>query len=123
MTTAYTDGAVFEVAYPFVLEEFGMPDEIPGPSWRPGIRYDHFIDGYGDPDSEAVSDALGKQILTIVSAHKPGHFPTRIFYIQQWEDPNGKRFGKGGLKIKTAAAFTRMLRGYRYEFRLLKRAA
>ena len=110
--------AVFEVDYPFVLEEWteytiGGPQILP--SWRPGIRNEM----YGpEGSSELIADGMGKQVLTVVSTHKPGRYPERVFYTRKWLDPSGKSFGVTKLRITTKTNFLRLLRGYRYEFEL-----
>lgn len=111
-------GAVIEVAHPFVRDIYNGYD-CDGPykarTWRPGTRHEPV-----PPDDwEAVADAIGTQILTVVGTYKPGRYPERIFYTRQWRDPNGHLFGKAGLHTKTAQAFRTIIRGYRHEFRLL----
>ena len=89
-------------------------------SWRPGVRFEtvEVCNRYGEPDynSETVADGVGSQTLTVVSIHKPGRFPTRVFYTRTWTDPKGKTFGKTKLRFITAGAFKTLLRGYRHEF-------
>ncbi len=110
-------GSVFAFPYPFVQDEYQQWDEG-GPfqtkSWRPGVRYEMV---YPD-DSEAVADGLGKQIVRVVDVHKPGRYPTRVFFTREWETPTGRVFGKPGLHIKTLDAFRRLVSGYRYEYRV-----
>lgn len=119
MSERYTPGAVLAVAYPFVREATTLLDEE-GPyeteTWRPGTRFAPVPPDY----SESVADAMGEMQITIVSTHKPGRFPTRVFYTREWVDPDGKRFGKPKLHTATAATVTRMLNGYRHWFRLLE---
>ena len=81
-------------------------------SWRPGVEWEQ-DDEYA---AHGVAEALGEMLLTVVDIHKPGRFPTRVFYTRQWKDPNGKVFGKAGLRITTLDAFRRRLRGYMHEF-------
>ncbi|WP_020475018.1 hypothetical protein [Zavarzinella formosa] len=81
-------------------------------SWRPGVR--HELMGYGDP--VAVADGVGSQIVTVVSVHKPGKFPERIFFIRHWKNPEGKMFGKSKLRMKTTPAFRKLVAGYGFEF-------
>lgn len=119
-----TPGAFYEVAYPFVLDEFLTYDgggEFTVKSWRPGVRFEAAWTGTpgADPRTDTVVDAMGTQILTVISIHKPGRFPTRVFYTQAWRAPTGKAFGKARLRIATLGAFRAMLRGYRHEFDLV----
>lgn len=37
-------------------------------------------------------------------------------------DPEGREFGKGGLRVATAAQFERLRSGYRHEFELVEDA-
>ncbi|MHB8272003.1 hypothetical protein [Bradyrhizobium sp.] len=110
-------GAEIEVAHPFIREEYHGFDED-GPfkrmSWRPGTRVEPI---YPD-DAEEVADGIGTQILTIVSIHKPGRFPSRVFFTRRWRDPDGREFGKTKCHIKTLQAFRRRCRSFGYEFRL-----
>lgn len=118
---AICEGLHFSVPYPFVLEEVTLPPDDPEAnqmmtvkSWRPGTR-DEFL----PPDStEDVADGIGSQEITVVSVHKPGRFPHRVFYTREWIDPSGKRFGKPGCRVKTLSAFRRLVSGFRYEYRL-----
>jgi hypothetical protein len=120
-------GFVFEVPHPFCWEEVSLPPHDPEAdalrmewTWRPGVRPGALVppDG-GDEPEEA--DGMGCQILTIVSIHRPGRYPSRVFYTRRWRDPAGKEFGKGALRIKTMNAFKRLIAGYRHEFRLIER--
>lgn len=117
----FTIGQVIEVAHPFVrgTYEAHEADEdgyssYEKSTWVPGVRMKPV---YPD-DCESVADAMGAQILTIISIHKPGRFPERIFYTRRWRDPNGREFGKSNLRFKTTQAFRWLARGYRHEFRL-----
>jgi hypothetical protein len=106
---------VFSIPYPFVRETFLRYGEEEIESWRPGVRFELVP----PDDSEAVADGLGRQLLTVVSAHKPGRYPERIFYTRGWEDPTGKTFGKPRLLVATADKFRRLTKGYAHVFRLL----
>lgn len=114
--TVFTEGAVYEFAYPFVrVEASTWDDEGPSTfmSWRPGA-----IVGPEDCQGYATSkaDGTGKQIVTVISTHKPGRYPQRVFYLRAWMTPDGKKFGKPRLMIKTLTAFKTLIAGYRYEF-------
>jgi hypothetical protein len=115
-------GEVFRVKYPFVRFDF---DELAGDleggvvtvkSWKPGVEFVPV--GYYGEDSEGVCDGEGEMVLTVVDVHKPGRFPSRVFFTRSWVDPDGKAFGKGGLHIMTAQAFKRRVAGYMHEYRL-----
>ena len=105
---------VFEVSYPFTRGTFARFGEPEQPSWTPGTRYKPA----GPEDYEEVADGVGKQILTVVSVHKPGRYPERTFYTQQWEDPDGKRFGKGKLRMTTTPTFRKRTEGFYRPYRV-----
>lgn len=111
-------GKTYTVTFPFVLEDVEiLPDDpeatelVKVKSWRPGIEWEQHDSG----DSDACADALGEMLLTVVDVHRPGRFPTRVFYTRQWKDPMGRVFGKGGLRITTLEAFRRRVAGYKHE--------
>jgi hypothetical protein len=80
--------------------------------WKPGIRWcDH---GYGD--QEAVADGVGAMLLVEVGRYTPPGFGKRVFYTRQFVLPSGEAVGKPRLKVMGVAGFTRLCRGYRYEF-------
>jgi hypothetical protein len=119
------ENKTYTVEYPFCRDKVSVPpDDEDGDfceidTWRPGTKY---VDG---PDActedtyvISVADAMGKMHLSVVSIHRPGKFPTRVFFTRQWQDPDGKTFGKGKLHVTTQQAFTRLLRGYRHEYEL-----
>lgn len=111
-TADLAPGAIFNVPYPMIRAEFEDFDGATKKTWRPGVRYD------GDEYLEASADGLGKMVLTVVSVHKPGRFPTRVFYTRQWITPEGKPFGKGSLKIATTDKFRRIAARYQHYFEI-----
>ena len=121
MNEGIEPGTVYDVSYPFCLEDHTFHDEDgahEGKSWRPGTKWEPV----GPEDAEMVADALGVMILTVVSTHKPGRYPERVFYTRRWADPGGKKFGKTKLMITTKGNFRRLTRGYRHEFNILNGA-
>lgn len=70
-------------------------------TWVPG--WNHEYDG--GEDSRPVWDGEGLEVRLVVSVHKPGRFPPRVFYTRQWQDPDGQQFGKPGLRMTTHQAF------------------
>lgn len=112
-------GAVIEVAHPFIRDTYTEWDSD-GPcemkTWRPGTRGEPC----GPEDFEMVAEGIGTQIITVVSTHKPGRFPERVFFTRKWRDPNGREFGKGKLHITVAQAFRRLIKGYRHEYRVIE---
>ncbi|WP_417070757.1 hypothetical protein [Niveibacterium terrae] len=118
MSTKFQPGDKFEVRYPFVQDRFisgfdehGMPESDEG--WRPGCSREEIEDGFG---YDYAADAHGQMLLEVISTHKPGKFIDRVFFIRRWRDPDGKVFGKTNLRVTTAAAFGRLLKGYRHEY-------
>jgi len=119
MTDHPTAGEVFTVKYPFILEDYTEWDED-GPStfksWVPGARF-VASDAYGE-ESRACANGEGQMELTVVDVHKPGRFPTRVFFTRKWVDPKGRRFGKSGLHIMTLDAFRRRAKGYWHHYEI-----
>lgn len=109
-------GAVFNIPYPFVKETYHGYDEEGGfskPTWRPGVKREG-----GGSDGASIytsADGRGEQILTVISTHKPGKFPERVFYTVRWKSPDGKEFGKSRVKVCGVQKFRRLASGYRYE--------
>jgi hypothetical protein len=111
--------AQIDVLYPFVRCLKDVPNDEGLESvqcWRPGVVYR--AAGYYGDESEGFAHGVGSMLLEVVSTHKPGRFPERVFYTRKWRDPDGREFGNGALKITTAQAFKRMCAGFRYEYRI-----
>ncbi len=109
------EGMVFRVRYPFTLEDYkGFDADGPYTSktWQPGVRMEWCC----PDDTEAVADAEGEMILTVVSIHKPGRFPTRVFFTRRWRDPKGREFGKPACRSVILSKFRRLTRGFQHEF-------
>lgn len=121
MSEPIAAGQTFEFPYPFIRDDITEYDydaeadivtETKIPSWRPGVRFES--DGQGDMDT--LADGVGRQIVTVVSVHKPGRYPERVFYLRRWVSPDGKGFGKSRLMVKTSVAFRALISGYRYAY-------
>jgi hypothetical protein len=117
-------GAVFCVPYPFVVETYEEPiaDEdgfgsVERKTWRPGVRFEP-CGQYGEC-TDCVADAMGVMELRVVSTHKPGRYPERVFYVRTWRDPDGKPFGKLKLRMTTVGAFRTLRSGYRHRIESL----
>lgn len=54
------------------------------------------------------------EVIQVVSL--PGNFAPRVFYVRQWRDPDGKVFGKRTCQVTTVSTFSKLAKGYRYEF-------
>lgn len=114
---AIEEGYEHIVQYPFVREAYEPPDpdDFTVDSWRPGVRFEQ----YGDGSDESYADALGKMRLRVIAVVKPGKYPERVFFTRQWEDPDGKQFGKAKLRMTTTQNFRVLLRGYRHEYEMV----
>lgn len=115
----FSDGQVFELRYPMVLETVSLFDEegpIQTESWRPGTRWAH-TSPYGD--AESYADGEGKMLLTVVSMHKPGKYPERVFFTRKFVSPVGREFGSSKLRMATIQTFRRLTKGFRYEYEVL----
>lgn len=112
-----TPGAQFTAPYPFKRD--GKTLYEPDPEghgsyeiqcWTPGTRIQLAYDGCG----EHWADGTGSVRYTVVDTFRPGSWPTRVFYMREWIDPDGKVFGKDRLRVTTLGAFRRLCRGYRH---------
>ncbi len=117
-------GQTIKIPYPFCHATYRKYDSYDGTgvetdTWRPGVDFVDSCFGPEGPESQdAIADALGFMLVTIIDIHKPGTYPERVFYVRKWENPDGKVFGKTGLRITTTQAFLRLLKGYRHEFEI-----
>ena len=116
--TGLHPGQVIEVAgYPFVrtvFEGFDIDGPYQDEGWRPGCNKET-----GDDFIDFVADGLGAMLLEVVQVVPlPGGFATRVFYVRQWRDPDGKVFGRRQCRVTTVAAFGKLAKGYRHEFYL-----
>lgn len=80
-------------------------------TWIPGCDAENNYD-----DFDLVADGMGKMVLTEISRHKPGKYPERVFYVREWIDPQGFRFGKKKLRITAASNFKKLAGGYQQKF-------
>lgn len=112
-------GQEYRVKFPFIVSSYTGHDSDGGvyceETWVPGVK----SKPVPPDDCEAVADAEGEMILTIVDIHKPGRFPKRVFYTRKWIDPDGKGFGKTKLHITTVPTFIKRAAGYYHEYRVL----
>lgn len=114
-------GRTYEVRFPFKTEEYHPPiDEGPEsggtfcmppsrPTWVPGWKAGETY--YGERN---WCEGWGAELRTVVSIHRPGKYPERVFYVRQWRDPDGRVFGKKGLRIVASRDFRTWATGRRY---------
>jgi hypothetical protein len=124
--TDLAEGIIFRAPYPFVRDKVTLMDGdgfSEAATWRPGVRFeDRFIPPDGC-ETDCIADGEGEIILTIVSVHKPGHFPMRVFFTRRWRSPAGREFGKGACRCVTAEKFRRLAKGYAHKFTVEDSAA
>ncbi len=111
------EGAVLEIAFPFRRDTW-VPiidqEAAPAPTWVPGWLEDVELSQYHERHV-FTCQGWGRERRTVVSVHKPGKYSTRVFYVRQWIDPDGKLFGITKLRIHTLGEFSRWASGARYE--------
>ena len=113
-------GEIFSHPYPFFrcktvdYSKLDIPNQPKTESWRPGTYWKQDANG----EADCLADGVGERIFEIVSIHKPGKYPTRVFYLQRWKDPDGKEFERkrNPLRITSVGNFRVMLKGYRYSY-------
>ena len=59
---------------------------------------------------DTVCHGWGQRIIEVVSQHKPGKYPERVFFVRRWRGPDGVVFGKNALRVTTIATLKRWLR-------------
>jgi len=117
MSNKFHCGQEFFAEYPFVrakYDDFSGGEPIQTESWRPGVNFES--DGFAGHD--ACADANGKVAYTVIAVFKPGSYPERVFFVRNWVDPDGKRFGKGNLRMTTSQNFKALIRGYRHPYEM-----
>jgi hypothetical protein len=111
----WAPGDTITIPYPFVRDTYQSFDadgvsEVD--TWKPGVRFEDV----GPEDCGTIADGVGSASFTVVDIHKPGRFPTRVFFTRLFTNPDGKVFGKGKLHIVTLDKFRRLTRGYQHPF-------
>lgn len=76
--------------------------------WIPGVR----LGAIPPDDCYAIADAVGSVHYKVISTHKPGKYPDRVFYVRQFTRPDGERFGRKGLKVCTLKKFIKLTHGW-----------
>lgn len=106
---------MFRAPYPFVRAKYEGCDAdgyFESETWKPGTEFRATDDG----DTDCIANGTGEIILTVISVHKPGRYPTRVFFTRRWRDPGGREFGKSKCLCATLEKFRRLARGYQFEF-------
>lgn len=119
--SSITEGQVFAVTFPFLRDTFtgvGEDGFFEQPTWIPGVRA---VDSHVN-DCDYVADGEGIMTLTVVSIHRPGRYPTRVFYTRSFTTPDGKSFGKPKLRMIAAHAFRRLATRYRVDYTIVPQA-
>lgn len=83
------EGSVFTVEYPFYREN------------------DMWIPGEGD------GELTGLMVLSVIAIHRFAYYQDRIFYIREWEGPDGSKFGDTKLRCTAISHFRKLLSGYK----------
>lgn len=113
-------GMVFKVEFPFTKSSYQDLDEEGGvvelETWIPGTR----TEAITPEDIGLFADGVGFMLLKVISKHKPGKYPERIFYTRKFVDPDGKFFGKGKLYIAVISKFRRIANSYYCDYVLEK---
>jgi hypothetical protein len=103
----------YVVDYPFRRSLRTDPLGLVLSTWMPGPE--PVPDG--PEDHARVYDGMGKVIYTVISRHRPGKYPMRVFYLRRYTAPDGTEFGSPRLKVTTFSHFRTLLRGYRFPCR------
>ena len=115
-------GQEHRAAFPFIRTTYdAMPDDcminampVEHPTWRPGVEHEQCNSG----DTWSFAHGDGEVVYSVIAAFKPGKYPSRIFYLRNWIDPDGKRFGRNNLRISTTQHFRMLLKGYRHDYEI-----
>lgn len=104
------------IPYPFYRGERDLYDaatdtNVRCKTWECGPEYENSGSDGGGVD--AYAHGIGLMVLTEISRHKPATYPERVFFTRHFFDPEGKRFGKGGLRVATSKKFERLCGGYK----------
>lgn len=109
-------GDSFTIPYPFWRSE--GPDWVTGAieaQWMLGTEYREYNQ---HDDGHDYADSLGSSTFTVVSIHKPGTYPERVFYVQSFTDPDGHEFSSGRLRCRSRSYFKRLISSYLKPYKL-----
>lgn len=118
---AFSCGQECRAPYPFIRTVYDAPPDDPEgtkpveiATWRPGVEHEN-TSQYSEI---TYADAMGEVVFTIIGVFKPGGYPERVFYLRNWIDPDGKRFGRNNLRMTTTQNFRNLIKGYRHDFEM-----
>jgi hypothetical protein len=122
-SAGFASGQEFRAPYPFCRTTYDvLPDDdgepVEQPTWKPGVEWD--TNNFGD--SEAGADAVGEVVFTVIAVFKPGSYPPRVFFLRNWIDPDGRRFGRNNLRMTTQQNFRKLIKGYRHDYEISETA-
>lgn len=117
----YETGAVIECKWPLTWCLHYQPQIGPGHAilgWRAGV-FPRDGDG-GSYQSYTEWDANGEGVarFTVISVHKPGKYPARVFYTREFVSPDNMPIHnkERRLHICSVAAFKKRVEGWPYSY-------
>lgn len=116
--TDFICGQEYRAQFPFmraVYEDFDEDGPVERKNWKPGAEM-----GADQYTEWCIADGRGEVVYTVIAVFKPGSYPTRVFYLRNWIDPEGNRFGKSSLRVTTTQHFRTLIKGYRFDFELVE---
>ncbi len=96
-------------------------DELEGKTykekrWRPGAWATEYL----QPDDACqAAHSEGECIFRVKGEYKPGRYPNRIFFTQQFIDPDGNTMKESYLRIKTQSAFLNQVKKFPFEYSII----
>lgn len=106
------DGAQFVRTHPFTLDTTGAY------KWRPGAweKEPRAAQGYWERDDIAACHGLGFVYFTVISVHKPGRYPTRVFYSRHHVTPDNEVLPESGCLCVTMEKFNRLRKDFQVPY-------
>lgn len=103
-----TDGEIFADAqfvrtHPFTLDTSGAFKWRPG-AWESEPRH--------NDDPMPACHGLGFVYFKVVSVHKPGRYPTRVFYTRRFVTPDDEALPESGCLCVTMEKFKRLRKDF-----------
>lgn len=101
------------VKFPFKSVAYYHSDDDTGTNYVPGTRLER---GDDYDDGIYVADDTGFMVLIEVQRIEPPGFAPRVLYVREWIGPDGLRFGRKTLRMISARAFDKLVKGYRHPY-------